>query len=187
MNNAKNVLKKYFGYELFKPGQATIIEHILNKEDVLGIMPTGAGKSICYQIPAMIFDGVTTVISPLISLMKDQVDNLNEIGIPATYVNSSLSPHEYEQTIENILHYVYKIIYVAPERLNSNTFLNLLNNLNISMFTIDEAHCVSQWGHDFRPEYLMLSKNLNQFFDRTTFLGFTATANYKTEHLCLEE
>ena len=118
MNNSKELLKKYFGYENFRPGQDQIINHILNGEDCLGIMPTGAGKSICYQIPAMILPGVTIVISPLISLMKDQVDGLNEIGIPATYINSTLTDSEYSQTIENILYNVYKIIYVAPERLN---------------------------------------------------------------------
>lgn len=144
MENAKNLLKKYFGYENFRPGQDKIINHILNGEDCLGIMPTGAGKSICYQISAMILPGVTIVISPLISLMKDQVDGLNEIGIPATYINSTLTDSEYSQTIENILYNVYKIIYVAPERLNSDTFINLLNKLDISMVTIDEAHCVSQ-------------------------------------------
>ena len=133
MNEAQNILKKYFGYENFRPGQEELIDHILSKEDVLGIMPTGAGKSVCYQVPAMILDGITIVISPLISLMKDQVDSLNEIGIPATFINSTLSYNNYEQTIENIIHNVYKIIYVAPERLNSDTFLNLLNKINISM------------------------------------------------------
>ena len=176
MNEAQNLLKKYFGYENFKPGQEQIIKHILNGEDCLGIMPTGAGKSICYQIPALIFSGVTIVISPLISLMKDQVDSLNEIGISATYINSSLSNSEYSQALENILYNVYKIIYVAPERLNSNTFLNLLNNLNISMIAIDEAHCVSQWGHDFRASYRQIASIISNLNKRPIVSAFTATA-----------
>ena len=176
MENAKNLLKKYFGYENFRPGQDQIINHILNGEDCLGIMPTGAGKSICYQIPAMILPGVTIVISPLISLMKDQVDGLNEIGIPATYINSTLTDSEYSQTIENILYNVYKIIYVAPERLNSDTFINLLNKLDISMITIDEAHCVSQWGHDFRPSYREIANVILNLKKRPIVSAFTATA-----------
>ena len=176
MNEAQNILKKYFGYENFRPGQEEIIGHILNHEDVLGIMPTGAGKSVCYQVPAMILDGVTIVISPLISLMKDQVDSLNEIGIPATFINSTLSYNNYEQTIENIVHDVYKIIYVAPERLNSDTFLNLLNKINISMVTIDEAHCVSQWGHDFRPSYCEIANMILNLKKRPIVSAFTATA-----------
>ena len=176
MNEAQNILKKYFGYENFRPGQEEIITHILNNEDVLGIMPTGAGKSVCYQVPAMILDGVTIVISPLISLMKDQVDSLNEIGIPATFINSTLSYNNYEQTIENIVHDVYKIIYVAPERLNSDTFLNLLNKINISMVTIDEAHCVSQWGHDFRPSYCEIANMILNLKKRPIVSAFTATA-----------
>lgn len=176
MNEAKNILKKFFGYENFRPGQDILIKHILKGDDVLGIMPTGAGKSICYQIPAMIFQGVTIVISPLISLMKDQVDNLNEIGIPATYINSTLSYKNYEQTIENILNHVYKIIYVAPERLNSETFINLLNKIEISMFTIDEAHCVSQWGHDFRPSYTEIANVILNLKKRPIISAFTATA-----------
>ena len=176
MNEAQNILKKYFGYENFRPGQEELIGHILNHEDVLGIMPTGAGKSVCYQIPAMILDGVTIVISPLISLMKDQVDSLNEIGIPATFINSTLSYNNYEQTIENIVHDVYKIIYVAPERLNSDTFLNLLNKINISMVTIDEAHCVSQWGHDFRPSYCEIANMILNLKKRPIVSAFTATA-----------
>lgn len=176
MQKAQSLLKEYFGYENFRPGQDEIIKHILNKEDCLGIMPTGAGKSICYQIPAMLLPGITIVISPLISLMKDQVDNLNEIGIPATYINSTLTNSEYSQTIENILYNVYKIIYVAPERLNSDTFINLLNKLNISMITIDEAHCVSQWGHDFRPSYREIANVILNLKERPIVSAFTATA-----------
>ena len=124
----------------------------------------------------MILEGVTIVISPLISLMKDQVDSLNEIGIPATFINSTLSYSNYEQTIENIIHNVYKIIYVAPERLNSDTFLNLLNKINISMVTIDEAHCVSQWGHDFRPSYCEIANMILNLKKRPIVSAFTATA-----------
>lgn len=176
MNEAQILLKKHFGYENFRPGQEKIISHILNGEDCLGIMPTGAGKSICYQIPALIFSGVTIVISPLISLMKDQVDSLNEVGIPATFINSTLSNSEYSQTIENIVHNVYKIIYVAPERLNSDTFINLLNNIDISMISIDEAHCVSQWGHDFRPSYREIANVILNLKKRPIVSAFTATA-----------
>lgn len=176
MKDAQTLLKKYYGYENFRPGQDEIIKHILNREDCLGIMPTGAGKSICYQIPAMLLSGVTIVISPLISLMKDQVDNLNEIGIPATYINSTLTDLEYSQTIENILYNVYKIIYVAPERLNSDVFINLLNKLDISMITIDEAHCVSQWGHDFRPSYREIANVILNLKKRPIVSAFTATA-----------
>lgn len=176
MNEAKILLKKHFGYDNFRSGQDTIIEHILNGEDCLGIMPTGAGKSICYQIPAMILSGVTIVISPLISLMKDQVDSLNEVGIPATFINSTLSYNEYSQTLENIMNNVYKIIYVAPERLNSETFLNLLNSIEISMITIDEAHCVSQWGHDFRPSYREVANVILNLKSRPIVTAFTATA-----------
>lgn len=176
MEEAQNLLKKFFGYENFRPGQDEIIKHLLNEEDCLGIMPTGAGKSICYQIPAMLLSGVTIVISPLISLMKDQVDSLNEIGIPTTYINSTLTELEYSQTIENVLYNVYKIIYVAPERLNSDTFINLLNRLNISMITIDEAHCVSQWGHDFRPSYREIANVILNLKKRPIVSAFTATA-----------
>lgn len=173
---ANEVLKKYFGYDSFRSGQAEIIDHILEKQDCLGIMPTGAGKSICYQIPAMIFDGVTVVISPLISLMKDQVDSLNQVGIPATYINSSLTENDYLQTIQNIYHRMYKIIYVAPERFFSDTFINILNFLDISMISVDEAHCVSQWGHDFRPSYCEISKVISGLNKRPVIVSFTATA-----------
>ena len=174
--NEKELLKKYFGYDDFRPGQADIISNILKGRDCLGIMPTGAGKSICYQIPSLLFSGVTIVISPLISLMKDQVDSLNDVGIPATFINSSLSHSEYEQTIENIVNGVYKIIYVAPERLESSTFLKLLNSIPISMFAIDEAHCVSQWGHDFRPTYQKIADIILNLKVRPVVTAFTATA-----------
>lgn len=173
---ANEILKKYFGYDNFRAGQAEIINHILEKEDCLGIMPTGAGKSICYQIPAMIFDGITVVISPLISLMKDQVDSLNQVGITSTYINSSLTENEYLQTIQNIYHGMYKIIYVAPERFFSDTFINMLNFLDISMIAVDEAHCVSQWGHDFRPSYCEISKVISSLSKRPIIVSFTATA-----------
>ena len=173
---AKKLLKEYFGYDSFRTGQEEIINHILLKEDCLGIMPTGAGKSICYQIPAILFSGVTVVISPLISLMKDQVDTLNEIGISATYLNSSLSERDYIQTIENIYHNIYKIIYVAPERFLSDTFIALLNSINVSMITVDEAHCVSQWGHDFRPSYCEIAPIISKLKKRPVIACFTATA-----------
>ncbi len=139
------------------------------------------GKSICYQVPACIFSGITIVISPLISLMKDQVDTLNQIGIPSTYINSTLSEKQYFQTIENISHNIYKIIYIAPERLESESFINLLNNLEISMIAIDEAHCVSQWGHDFRPSYRKIADIISALEKRPIVVAFTATATKLVE------
>lgn len=176
ITTAQELLKKYFGYDDFRHGQKEIISHILNKEDCLAIMPTGAGKSLCYQIPALVFEGTTIVISPLISLMKDQVDSLTQNGISATYINSSLTQNEYFQAIENAKLGMYKIIYVAPERLNSDVFLNLLNQINISMFAIDEAHCVSQWGHDFRPSYTEIANIILNMKTRPVVAAFTATA-----------
>jgi len=176
INTAKQLLKKHFGYDDFRPGQTEIISHILNKEDCLAIMPTGAGKSICYQIPALTLEGTTIVISPLISLMKDQVDALMQNGISATYINSTLSTNEYFQAIENAKLGMYKIIYVAPERLNSENFVALLNQINISMFAIDEAHCVSQWGHDFRPSYTEIANIILNLKTRPIVTAFTATA-----------
>lgn len=176
LNDAKVLLKKFFGYDNFRTGQEEIISHILNHEDCLGIMPTGAGKSICYQIPAMLMDGTCIVVSPLISLMKDQVDGLNQLGIPATFINSTLTPHQYEQTIENAASGMYKIIYVAPERLDSDTFFQLLKHLHIPMFAVDEAHCVSRWGHDFRPSYTKIANVILNLEPRPIVTAFTATA-----------
>lgn len=174
--NQYEVLKKYFGYENFREGQETIIDGILAGRDVLGIMPTGAGKSLCYQIPALMLPGITIVISPLISLMKDQVRILNDAGIHAAYINSSLT----EKQIILALNYAskgqYKIIYVAPERLETDSFLSFALNADISMVTVDEAHCISQWGQDFRPSYLNIVKLIERLRTRPVVSAFTATA-----------
>lgn len=174
--DSKIVLKKFFGYDSFRTGQEEIVNQILMGKDVLGIMPTGAGKSICYQVPALMLPGVTIVISPLISLMKDQVDSLNAMGIPATFINSTLSASEYAGAVQNILYDVYKIVYIAPERLNSSSFIDILKSINISMITVDEAHCISQWGHDFRPTYREISNVLSTLKKRPIVSAFTATA-----------
>lgn len=173
----KNViLKKYFGYENFREGQEEIISNILEKKNTLAIMPTGGGKSICYQIPAIIFEGLTIVISPLISLMKDQVDALNQNGIPSTFINSSLSNNECEMTYNSLMNNEYKIIYIAPERLENSRFLSVIKKIKISQVAVDEAHCISQWGHDFRASY----KNIKTFLESLDYspvvTAFTATA-----------
>ncbi len=178
MENPKEyiLLKRYFGYDDFRNGQREIIEHVLKGTDVLAIMPTGAGKSICYQIPALMFDGVTIVISPLISLMKDQVETLCEAGIKAAYINSSLNSDEYEKVVENAKAGMYKLVYVAPERLETDSFLELLKSIQISMVAVDESHCVSQWGHDFRPSYMHIPKMIQRLDSRPVVAAFTATA-----------
>jgi len=176
MPNIKEILKRYYGYDEFREGQENIINSIIDGKDILGIMPTGAGKSICYQIPAIYFSGTTIVISPLISLMKDQVDALNDIGVKATYINSSLSSSQFELVYKNAKEGVFKIIYVAPERLETDSFVKLLNEINISQIAIDEAHCVSQWGHDFRPSYKRISDVIEKLKKRPVISAFTATA-----------
>lgn len=172
----KEALKIHFGYEEFKTGQEQLIGGILGGKDVLGIMPTGGGKSLCYQLPAVVLSGLTIVISPLISLMKDQVDSLNEIGIPATFINSSIGNDELSNRIQDIRDEKYKIIYVAPERLGSNMFLNLVKKIDLSLVAIDEAHCISQWGHDFRPSYVDIPRFIRSLENRPVVAAFTATA-----------
>jgi len=178
-NKKHSVLKQYFGYDKFREGQEHLIDCILNGENVVGVMPTGAGKSICFQVPAMILDGITIVISPLISLMKDQVNSLAQAGIKAAFINSSLSDTENFEVMENAKNGVYKIIYVAPERLASETFLCFSRNANISMVTVDEAHCISQWGQDFRPSYTQIVSFIEKLRVRPVISAFTATATLR--------
>lgn len=171
-----SVLKEYFGHDSFREGQDRITDSLLGGRDVLGIMPTGAGKSICYQVPALMFDGITIVVSPLISLMKDQVSALLQSGVAAAYINSSLTHAQYLKVLQNTESGKYKIIYVAPERLCAPAFLGICRNLNISMVAVDEAHCVSQWGQDFRPSYLKIPDFIDALNSRPVVGAFTATA-----------
>ncbi len=177
MNQAAlDALKTYYGYDRFRSGQERLIEAILDGRDVLGIMPTGAGKSICYQIPALLLDGVTLVVSPLISLMKDQVDSLNAAGIEATYINSSLSASETSKRMRDVAAGHYKLLYIAPERLESEQFRAMIRRLEVPLIAVDEAHCVSQWGHDFRPSYMTIVRLLQDIEPRPVMAAFTATA-----------
>ncbi|XID93397.1 DNA helicase RecQ [Paenibacillaceae bacterium WGS1546] len=173
---AIEALRTYYGYDRFRAGQEKLIEAILEGRDVLGIMPTGAGKSICYQIPAILLDGVTIVVSPLISLMKDQVDALNAAGVEATYINSSLSAQETNKRMRNVAAGHYKLLYIAPERLESETFRATIRKLEVPLVAVDEAHCVSQWGHDFRPSYMTIVRLLQEIEPRPVMAAFTATA-----------
>lgn len=182
-----SVLKNYFGFDSFRTGQEELIDNILNGNDTLGIMPTGAGKSICFQLPALIFDGITLVISPLISLMKDQVNSLNQAGISAAYINSSLNYGQYAKVLDNAATLKYRIIYVAPERLQSEEFISFIKSVKISMITIDEAHCVSQWGQNFRPDYLKIAQFISAFSERPVVSAFTATATSKVKEDIIEK
>ena len=178
IQEAKKLLKQYFGYDEFRQGQEQLIEAALNGQDVLGIMPTGAGKSLCFLIPALMMDGITLVISPLISLMKDQVGTLNQAGIHAAFLNSSLTQGQYHTALKYAMQGRYKIIYVAPERLETEGFINFALNsgVKISMLAVDEAHCVSQWGQDFRPSYLKILEFLKKLPYRPVLTAYTATA-----------
>lgn len=176
LRQAQEILKKTFGYTSFRSGQEKIIQNILQGKDTLGLMPTGGGKSLCYQIPALFLPGITLVISPLISLMKDQVDTLNNLGVSATFINSSLDQEEVEYRIQQTLQGKYKLIYVAPERLEAPRFRSKLHTLPIALLAIDEAHCVSQWGHDFRPSYRAIAPFIQELNRRPVVTAFTATA-----------
>ncbi len=185
IQNPLDILDKYFGYSEFREGQQRVIDQVLQGDDTLCVMPTGGGKSVCYQVPALAMEGTVLVISPLISLMKDQVDALHQLGIPAAYINSTLSSEEYFGTMDNALEGKYKLLYVAPERLDSESFLNQLQRMTIPLIAIDEAHCISQWGHDFRPSY----RNIHRIFDylnnRPIILALTATATPEVqEDIC---
>ena len=170
------ILKRYFGHSEFRPGQGEAIDHILSGQDCLGVMPTGAGKSMCYQIPALMLGGTTIVISPLISLMKDQVEGLQQSGVSAACINSSLSTAEYFSVLDRASAGEYSIIYVAPERLSTENFLEMCRNITIPLVAVDEAHCVSHWGQDFRPSYLKIAEFVQSLPKRPVLAAFTATA-----------
>ena len=171
-----DLLKQYFGYDEFRPGQKEIIQKVIDQENVLGIMPTGSGKSICYQLPALLLDGLDVVVSPLISLMKDQVDAANQLGIPATFINSSLDGYETARRFQEIDRQQYRLLYIAPERFIMPDFIQAMKRWNVRMIAIDEAHCISQWGHDFRPSYLQMANQLDQLPNRPVIVALTATA-----------
>ncbi|HAQ2722311.1 TPA: DNA helicase RecQ [Enterococcus faecium] len=171
-----DLLKQYFGYDEFRPGQKEIIQKVIDQENVLGIMPTGSGKSICYQLPALLLDGLTVVVSPLISLMKDQVDAANQLGIPATFINSSLDGYETARRFQEIDRQQYRLLYIAPERFIMPDFIQAMKRWNVRMIAIDEAHCISQWRHDFRPSYLQMANQLDQLPNRPVIVALTATA-----------
>jgi ATP-dependent DNA helicase RecQ len=175
MPSPATILKETFGYDTFRPLQREVIENVLARKDSLAVMPTGGGKSLCYQIPSLLFDGLTVVISPLISLMKDQVEQLRAYGVPSLFLNSSLSPQEYQENMEYVRNGEVKLLYVAPETLLTQRILSLLDSVQVDCVTIDEAHCISEWGHDFRPEYRQIVE-VRKRFPEAVCLALTATA-----------
>ena len=177
--NKYEILKQLFGYSDFRGGQEILVDGLSMGCDVIGVMPTGTGKSLCYQIPALMSGGITIVISPLISLMKDQVNSLTKHGVNAAYINSSLTSKQYNQTMRNAELGMYKIIYIAPERLTNGRFIDFAKSIYISYIAIDEAHCISHWGYDFRPSYLEINEFIEKLPDRPTIGAFTATATEK--------
>ena len=180
IDQAHSILKTTFGYDEFRPLQEDVIKNVLDRKDTLVIMPTGGGKSICYQIPALIFDGLTVVVSPLISLMKDQVEQLLELGVDAILLNSTLSQQEYSQNIHRIKNRQANLLYVAPETLMKPDILNLLASVQVDCLTVDEAHCISEWGHDFRPEYRQIAY-VRERFPNAVYLALTATATPRVQ------
>jgi len=174
--NIKDILKKYFRKDYFKPFQLKIIKSILSKRDTLAVLPTGSGKSLCFQLPSLYFNGTTIVISPLISLMQDQVKQLEKLKIKATYINSSLSPREIEVRLWRLSHNNYKLIYIAPERLKNINFLKICKKISIPLIVVDEAHCISMWGSDFRPNYKTIGGFIQKLKTRPIIAAFTATA-----------
>ncbi len=185
--NKQETLKKVFGYDTFREGQEEIIDGILSGRDLLAIMPTGAGKSVCYQLPALLMQGITVVVSPLISLMVDQVKALNEAGVHAAYINSALTEQQVSKALYNAMCGRYKIVYVAPERLETDRFLEFIMNVDVAMITVDEAHCISQWGQDFRPSYLKIARLIERLPKRPVVSAFTATATemVKEDIMCI--
>lgn len=173
---ATEVLRDYFGYNSFRTGQEQVIEKVLSGQDTLCVMPTGGGKSLCYQVPALVMEGTVLVISPLISLMKDQVDALRQAGISAAYINSTMTSEEYQETMDATIRGEYRLLYIAPERLDSPAFTNRLQLMNVPLVAIDEAHCISQWGHDFRPSYRNIRRMVSLFHEKPALLALTATA-----------
>lgn len=185
LEEARKLLQTHFGYETFRTGQEQAISQVFDGQNTICVMPTGGGKSMCYQIPALVLEGTTIVVSPLISLMKDQVDALLAAGIPAAYINSSLGFEEVRETLYDVQRGAIKLLYIAPERLDSEMFLNELQGVQVPLIAVDEAHCISQWGHDFRPSYRLISRMAGLFPNNPTVLALTATATPQVrEDIC---